>query len=504
MKIGTSKITENIDRACVENLGIPLIVLMENAALKVLKHLETDKYSSYIIVCGAGNNGRDGLAVARHLSVLDKRVEVFVVFNKSKNMSEGFCANYNILKNMGMTITEITNIEALQKLKASILESEVAVDALFGTGLNKEVQGLFKQIIEVVNEYSSFTVSVDVPSGMNGDTGSILGSCIKAHKTICFEFYKRGFLNYGSGDFTGEIIVESIGVPGNVIGQFHNDEFILEKSHVSSNLKLRSKQGHKGDYGRTLIIAGSEGFSGAAYLAAQSAVRTGSGLVTLCCSSKIQEILSCKLSEAMTASYENREKLLRLLNISNSVAIGPGLGNNESTLELLELVLEQAKGSIIIDADGLNVLSTNLQLLKKAKSQVIITPHPGEMSRLTGFPVQQINSSRIDLSKSFAQEHNIIVLLKGYQTVITDGSKVYINPTGNSAMSTGGMGDCLTGIIASLASQGIPALEAAACGAYIHGHAGDKLSKDMYSINAGQVIEEIPYIMKKLLVERRS
>lgn len=498
MRVGTSKISGDIDKACVEKLGMPLIVLMENAALKVLKHLETDKYSSYVIVCGTGNNGGDGLAVARHLSVSGKRVEVFIVANESRSMSDCFRINYNILKNMSLAINELSSAEALQKLKTSISDAEVTIDAIFGTGLNKEVQGLYKETIAIVNQCSSFTVSVDIPSGMNGDSGSILGSSIKAHKTICFEFYKRGFLSYGSEEFTGEVIVESIGVPINIIEEFHKDEFIFERSDVISHLKPRSKHAHKGTYGRTLIIAGSEGFSGAAYLAAQSAVRTGSGLVTLCCSSKLQDILSSKLSEAMTTSYENKEKLLKLLSVSNSVAIGPGLGNNESTLELLELVLENAKGTIVIDADGLNVLSGKLQLLEKAKGPVIITPHPGEMSRLTGLPVKEINLSRVELSKNFALKHNITVLLKGYQTVITDGKKVYINPTGNSAMASGGMGDCLTGIIASLASQGIPPLEAAACGAYIHGFTGDRLSKEMYCVNAGHIIEKIPYIMKEL------
>lgn len=499
MRIGTSKISRDIDSSCVEKLGIPLIVLMENAALKVLKHLETDKYSNYVIVCGYGNNGGDGLAVARHLYALGKKVEVFVVFIESRNMSECFRTNFDILKNIGVSVDEITDFKDLEKLRSSMLKSQVTVDALFGTGLNKEVQGLFKDSIMAINECSSFTVSIDIPSGMNGDTGNILGCSVKANKTICFEFYKRGFLNYGSEEFTGEIIVESIGVPKNIIEQFHNDEFITDKSDVTESIKPRKKQGHKGDYGRTLIIAGSEGFSGAAYMSTQAAIRTGSGLVTLCCSSKIQDILSCKLSEAMTVSFENKDELLRLLSISNSVAIGPGLGNNKTTLKLLEFVLDQANGTVIIDADGLNVLSGNLQLLQKSRVPVIITPHPGEMSRLTGLPIQAINFSRVDISKSFALENNVIVLLKGYQTVITDGSKVYVNPTGNSSMASGGMGDCLTGIIASLASQGIPPIEAAACGAYIHGYAGDTLSKNIYSVNAGHVIEEIPYIMKEII-----
>lgn len=502
MKIGTSKISSDVDRACVEKLGIPLIVLMENAALKVIKHLETDKYSSYVLICGTGNNGGDGLAAARHLYVLGKKVEVFLVMNSSSKLSQCCEANYNILKNMGVAITKITEESALAKLKSSLLKAEVTVDAIFGTGLNREVEGIYKKTIDAINQCSKYTLSIDIPSGMNGDSGKILGCCIKANRTVCFEFYKRGFLNYNSKDLTSEIIVESIGMPESILKEFHNNEFILEKAYVTNSFKPRSKYGHKGNYGRTLIIAGSEGFSGAAYLATEAAVKSGSGLVTLCCSSSLQHILSSKLEEAMTCSYENTERLMELINTSNGIAIGPGLGNNKTTLELLDLVIENAHCPLIIDADGLNVLSENLNLLKKAKSPIIITPHPGEMSRLTGLTVGQISSSRVDIAKKFALDHNIIVLLKGYETVITDGHKAYINPTGNSSMASGGMGDCLTGIITSFVSQGLSPLDAAACGAYIHGYAGDRLSRDRYCVNAGAVIEEIPYAMKEMLLEK--
>lgn len=501
MRIGTSKNSSDVDRACEEKLGIPLIVLMENAALKVIKHLDTDKYSSYTLVCGTGNNGGDGLAAARHLYALGKKVEVFMVAKDGSTMSQCCQTNYDILKNMGVPIAKITQNEDINKLKGSLLQSEVAVDGIFGTGLNREVEGIFKKAIEAINECSNYTVSIDIPSGMNGDSGKILGCCVKANKTVCFEFYKRGFLHYNSEVFTGDIQVESIGIPEDILKEFHSNEFMLEKSYIASNIKPRRKYGHKGDYGRVLIIAGSEGFSGAAYLATQAAVKSGAGLVTLCCNSRLQDILSSKLSEAMTSSYENKERLLDLINASDSIAIGPGLGNNEATLELLALVIEAAKCPIIIDADGLNVLSQDLSLLKKAKNTVIITPHPGEMSRLTGLSVIEINAARLDIAKKFAQDHNIVVLLKGYETVITDGYKLYVNPTGNSAMASGGMGDCLTGIITSLVAQGLSPLEAAASGAYIHGYAGDKLSRDRYCVNAGAVIEEIPYVMKEVICE---
>jgi len=328
MRIGTVKMSKDIDMACVNEIGIPLILLMENAALKVVKHLETDKYTNYTILCGPGNNGGDGLAIARHLCVLGKKVDVFVVFNELRNGSECFNINYDILRNMGVPINELKSENDLEKFKTSVVTAEVIVDALLGTGLNKEVEGIFKEVISIVNELSSYTVSVDIPSGMNGDTGKILGGCIKADKTVSFELYKRGFLRYGSEEYAGKIVVESIGIPDKIIEKYHNDEFILEKSDVLKYLKPRNKYSHKGNYGRTLIIAGTKGYSGAAYLATQAAVRTGSGLVTLCCSKEIQDTLSNKLAEGMTCNFEEKERLFQLLNISNSIAIGPGLGNN--------------------------------------------------------------------------------------------------------------------------------------------------------------------------------
>jgi ADP-dependent NAD(P)H-hydrate dehydratase / NAD(P)H-hydrate epimerase len=498
VRIGTAKTIEAVDRACVETLGIPLIVLMENAALKVLKHMETEANKKYLIVCGTGNNGGDGLALARHLIVLNKKVEVFIV-KSGANMSSCCESNYNILVKMGAKPRTISSPEDIQKLREESAKTEIIVDALFGTGLNREVKGLYRDVINAINESESKIISIDIPSGLQSDTGNVLGASVKAHRTVCFEFYKRGFLNYKSSPYTGEIVVESIGVPHQIIEAHHNQEFLVEKTDVLKHIKKRDKLGHKGTYGRVLIAAGSPGFSGAAYLAAEACVRSGSGLVTLATHEDIQSVLSCKLAEAMTMSYSSEEAFLGILKNCSAAAIGPGMGNNVATLKIVRKLIEGAECPLIIDADGINVLSRNLEILSARKNDIILTPHPGEMSRLTGMSIEYITENRVDVAKGFAAEHGVIVLLKGYETVITDGTSVYINPTGSSAMASGGMGDSLTGIIASLAAQGLKPIAAAFCGAYIHGYSGDMLSEEMYSVNAGKLIENIPIVMKEIV-----
>lgn len=486
-----------IDKYCIETLKIPGIVLMENAALKVLKNLDLENNNSFAVICGKGNNGGDGFAIARHLQALDKKIEVFLIGPK-EGMSEDCNINYTILKNMGVTISKIDNLEDIHELRDSVARCEVTIDAVFGTGLSKNVDGIYDTVISIINENSMNTVAIDVPSGFNSDTGKVKGNCVKAHKTITFQLYKKGFLNYESDRYTGEIVVEAIGIPDYVIDKFHNNEFIVDRKIVKSKLHIRDKYSHKGDYGRILIVAGSKGFTGAAYIASEGAVRSGAGLVTLCCTEEIQSVLSSKLVEAMTVSFNDKARLKEAAAKSDCIAIGPGMGNNEETFEDVKYILENASCPVVIDADGINVLKDNLLLLKNRKNGVVLTPHLGEMSRITGLSIEYIKENRIEVSEKFAKEFGVIVILKGYNTIITDGIITMINPTGSSSMASGGMGDCLTGIIVSFIGQGYKPFEAAYLAAYVHGYAGDKLSKDMFCVNASHVLERIPYVIKEL------
>lgn len=497
MKIGTAEVIRQIDRYCIEKLGIPSIVLMENAALKVVKNLDTKDDKTYTVVCGTGNNGGDGFAVARHLYSLGKEVEIFIITESEIKMSVDCKINYEILKNMGVKVGVIRNMEDVTDLRDSLTRNNITIDAIFGTGLHRKIDGIYDLVISIINENSEYIVSIDVPSGFNSNTGEILGNCIKANRTISFQLYKEGFLNYGTDKFTGEIIIEDIGIPDSAVDKFHQKYYMMDKNMIVNRIGKRDKYSHKGDYGRILILAGSDGFTGAAYISTMGAVRSGAGLVTLCCGKNIQDILSNKLVEAMTINDEQKDKLIELILKSDAIAIGPGMGNNNRTLELLRLVIHNATCPVIIDADGINVLKNDIDLLKKKKKDIIITPHVGEMATLTGLSVDYIVQNRIQVAKSFAKEYEIIVLLKGYNTIITDGENILINPTGNSSMASGGMGDCLTGMVSSLVGQGYLPISAACIATFIHGYCGDILSKDMFCVNASHLLEQIPYTIKK-------
>lgn len=497
MKVATGSMMREIDKYLIETLKVPGIVLMENAALKVVKNIEIEEIDSCVVVCGKGNNGGDGFAIARHLYVRNKKVEVFLV-GTEEGMSDDCRTNYVVLKNMGIKINKINNVEDVSELRDSVTRCDLTIDAIFGTGLGKNVEGIYDLSISIINENSRFILSIDVPSGFNSDTGKVMGNCVIASKTITFQLYKKGFLSYGSDKYTGEIIVEEIGIPQFVIDKFHNHEFITDRAMIRDKLKVRDKYSHKGNYGRVLIIAGSKGYSGAAYIAAEGAVRSGAGLVTLCCSEDTQNVLSSKLVEAMTVLFNDSDKLKDIIEKSNSIAIGPGMGNNGDTYDVVKYALENANCPVVIDADGINVLKDNLSLIKNRNNKLILTPHLGEMSRITGLSIDYIQQNRIEVSKNFAKEYGVILILKGYNTIITDGDITAINPTGSSSMASGGMGDCLTGIITSFVGQGYNPMEAACLAVYIHGYAGDRLSEDMFCVNASHVLESMPYVIKEL------
>ena len=496
MKIGNSDLIRNIDNYCINNLKVPSIILMENAALKVNKNIDFEKFKSFTIVCGTGNNGGDGLAVARHIFSMNMKVDIFIIGNHS--MSKDCKTNYNILKNMGINIKHIIKSEDIINLREALSENSMTIDAIFGIGLSRKIEGIYDEVIKIINEKSTYTLSIDIPSGMKCDSFGILGNSIEADKTVSFEVYKKGFLDYESEKYTGDIIIEKIGIPDYVVNKFHNKEYMTEINDIKSIIKKRNKYSHKGDFGRVTIIAGSEKFTGAAYISTMAAVRTGSGLVTLCTKKSVVDILKTKLIEAMSMSYEDNTFEAVILN-SDSIAMGPGMGNDEFTFKQVRSILSKEGCPVVLDADALNVLKDNLELLKNSNRKIVITPHMGEMSRITGINIKELVENRIDIAVNFAKEYNVVVLLKGYNTIITDGREVYINSTGSSKMASGGMGDALTGIITSFIGQGYEVLKATILGAYIHGYCGDILSKDMFCVNASHIIEKLPYIVEDLI-----
>lgn len=478
-----------MDKIAIESINIPSSILMENAAIQVTNQIES-KGTSFLIICGKGNNGGDGLAIARHLIIKEKKVKIYII-NKDDNFTDDFKLNLDILKNLTSDIFIIKKDEDINKeFIWNLQKYDVVVDGMFGVGLNKNLEGIFKKSIEAINKNANFIISIDIPSGLDADSGEIRGTTIKANITYSFEVIKRGFLNYKSLEYVGEVKVLPIGIPKQVKEEISDNIYILGSDEYKDILPKRCIYGHKGIYGRALIIAGSVGLSGAAFITTECTVRAGAGLTTLVCPKEIQNTLSSKLIEAMTMNLEDSRVRITIKN-ADSIAFGPGIGVNEESEKILKMIVEESSCPIIIDADGIKVLAKHKELIENLRGRCIITPHPGEMAEFLDKTIEYVESNRINITIEIAKKYGIIVLLKGYNTIISDGEKTYINLTGNSKMASGGMGDALTGIINALIAQGVSVKNSGILAAYIHGKIADKLSKDLFVVNARDIIENI-------------
>lgn len=494
MEVVSIEKAKRMDKETIDKIGIPSIVLMENAAENIFRNI-VHKGNSFLFFCGVGNNGGDGLAVARKLFLDKKNIKVYIVGDLKKGTKE-FLINYNILNNLGIEIINIDKIT--QDIIKNIKEADLIVDSIMGVGLNRNIQGIVYQLIDEINKNAKYIVSIDNPTGLNADTGKAMGIAIKSSLTFVIEVLKKGYFNLGAKEYLGEINLVNIGIPERV--KEKNSESI-RIIHEQSYKKLIPKRGiydHKGSYGKTVILAGSRGMTGAAYITTEAAVKTGAGLVSLVVEKDIQPILSSKLIEAMTVNYEEEEKISKLINEANVIICGPGLGKKDINKSMLYRFINNSRCPIVLDADALNIISEDKEILKKLEYRSVITPHVGEMARLINRKISYINDNRIDVCREYAK-NNIVTLLKGYNTVISNGDDVIINNVGNSKMASGGMGDCLTGIIGSLISQGISIYESAVLGAYIHGSIGDMISKSRYVVTAEDVISEISKFMESML-----
>lgn len=487
-----------IDQKAIEIIGIPSIILMENAANEVFSRIK-DLAQSFTVVCGSGNNGGDGLVIGRKLVLAQKEVH-FIIVSPRENYSNEFNINYNIIDNMNCKISFIKDIKDIHKLKEVINSNEIIVDCIFGIGINKELNEFYKEAIEVINESKKDIIAIDVPSGLDCNTGNPMGGAIKAKTTYTFEVVKLGFMNYSSFKYLGNLEVVPIGIPNEVKDSINEGMIILEDDYYREIIRKREIYGHKGDYGRAIIFAGSNGFTGAAYLATKACLKTGAGLTTLVTPKEIQNILSGMLIEAMTSNFNEKEKVDKLISTANAIAYGPGLQSSKEYEDFLLYVSKNSNCHLVIDAEGINILSRRPEILDTLKGRMILTPHPGEMARLINKSISEVESDRINIAREYAKKYESIVLLKGYNTVITDGENVYINTTGNSKMASGGSGDCLTGMIVSLLAQKHSPLESALIGAYVHGKAGELSGKSKYSITASEIIENISTIIHDIIM----
>jgi hydroxyethylthiazole kinase-like uncharacterized protein yjeF len=515
MILVTAAEMQEMDRLTIESHGISGLELMESAG-KGAARMVLDQFADHLkagvgIICGKGNNGGDGFVIARYLA--DQRVRVTVyLLAKASTVKGDAAVNLKRLEPLNIPIVEIPDEEAFPKNISGLNRHGLLIDAILGTGLSANVRGFFKTVIDYVNQNSAPVFAVDIPSGLNSDTGRPCGTCIHAQATATFALPKIGHFSYPGAEYTGRLKIIDIGIPGAVVEAVRPKQYLLTAERIRSRLQPRPADTHKGRTGHLLVIAGSVGKTGAAALTAGSAMRAGAGLVTLSIAESLHPIAETLVLEVMTAPLtESRYGVLgdaavddikKLAAGKTCLAVGPGIGQAAETRSLIQKMITQIEIPMVIDADGLNNLMGQTRLLKNLKAPAVLTPHPGEMARLIDATPAEVQQNRLKCARDFAKNFNVHVVLKGAATVIAhpDG-KAYINPTGNSGMASGGMGDVLTGVLAGFITQGFSPEAAAHAAVYLHGAAADTLAKTIgpFGYLAGEVMNAIPGEIKKLI-----
>lgn len=492
--IVNSKEMKSCDQGIIEHYGVPSLVLMERAALSVVEEIKrrTTKEKSVLIVCGSGNNGGDGIAIGRLLYL--EGYKVCIVFaGKETSASEETKTQLTIARQYQVPITTAIPDAAY----------DVVVDSLFGIGLCREIEGQYYDLISHMNAMTGLKVAVDISSGINGDTGAVMGIAFRADVTVTFAFAKIGHLLFPGADHTGELLVKEIGIDA------HGFLGSMPKVHVATKEDLmsipkRPNDSNKGTFGKVLVIAGTVNMAGAACFSAKAAYRTGAGLVRVFTHQANRTIVQSLVPEAILTTYEESseselKKILECIDWASVIVIGPGLGQSQYACLLVETVLKNASVPCIVDADALNLIAKHHMDLNQCHS-LIVTPHIGEMSRLSKQSIQEIKADPILTASTYAMEQGTVTVLKDARTVIAlpDG-EVYINISGNSGMSTGGSGDVLTGIIAGLLCQGVDCAKAAYFGVLVHGLAGDAIAKHVgqRSLMASDIIDGLPLVLNE-------
>jgi NAD(P)H-hydrate epimerase len=494
MKVLTSEQMRAADEHAIKVLKIPSITLMENAATKVT-NIIVQRYPqarSVIAVCGKGNNGGDGLAVARLLGEKGWKPTAVLV-DPAAALAPDAAENWNRASKAGVNCLQNLSIE---NLSSYLRENEIVVDSLFGTGLSKPLTGKYAEVIQKINESGKEIVAVDVPSGLSSDSGEMQGPAIHASTTVALAAFKFCHLMAPGSDLCGETYVVDIGIPTDA------GTTVLRAKDIRKLLPSRKPESHKGAYGHAVIVAGSTGKSGAAYLSAKSALRCGAGLVTAVSPANVQRIVATMGPEIMTQltsghadffSTEGVRDLLNFLKDKSSAAVGPGIGTADPTVQFFQSLIPKLECPLVIDADGLNVLANDKQLIRKRKPlSTVLTPHPGEIARLMNTKTETVQKDRIGMAKSLAAETASIVVLKGYRTVIADPEgQTWINITGAPALASAGTGDVLTGIITGFLAQKLSPLEAALAGVFAHGLTGNLFEQQFpnQALNALDILD---------------
>ncbi|MEW6381547.1 MAG: NAD(P)H-hydrate dehydratase [bacterium] len=514
MKVVTAQQMQALDRYTIEEIGIPGAVLMENAGRQAVAKMEECFPGLHQlrvnVVCGKGNNGGDGLVIGRCLSALGVRVHIFLLA-RVESLSGDAGTNARIARNLDLPLTEILSAEDFANQRGAMTRADILVDAIFGTGLTPPVRGLAAEVIKALNTSGKPIVCVDLPSGLSADASLPQGPHISGTLTVTFALPKLAHLLPPACQSVGQLEIVDIGIPEKAIVRENIQVELIEPGYVRQCWPHRLPDSHKGTYGHLLVLAGSSGKTGAAYLTSQAAARTGAGLVTLGIPESLNPIMEVKLTEVMTLPLPETEAktfsaraistLEEMLPRMSALAIGPGIGVHPEALELISWIIRTAQIPLVLDADGINVLAGQAHLLKEARQPVILTPHPKELSRLLSIELSQVLADRLTAVRRAAAEFNSYCALKGFRTLIADPEgNVLINPTGNPGMATGGTGDVLTGIIGGLLAQKLPEIQALAAGVYLHGFAGDLVreQKGECGLLAQDLIDCLPVAIERL------
>lgn len=513
MRLVTASQMQDMDKQTIESFGIPGLVLMENAGRGAVDFfMETfapEPGDRVAVFAGRGNNGGDGFVMARYLIEKQIPTTLFLLADQSRVAGDAK-VNMDLFdtlsrKNPLGSIVEITDHKMLADCRASILHHHFFIDAIFGTGLNSDVRGFYKEVIDMINAVDRPVFSVDIPSGLHSDTGSPLGTAVKADATATFAFAKIGHILFPGNHYSGDLKIIDIGIPEFVAKEKEIRLSVIRKQEIAQLFPPRSFDSHKGRYGHLLVVAGSPGKTGAAALCANAAMRCGTGLVTLGVAKGLNKRMEPMVIEPMTVGLKEKQKgilteesarqIIDLSNDKQALALGPGIGTDPGTQKLVHRLITEIDIPMVIDADGLNCLVPDLSVLQHKKGPVVLTPHPGEMARLCGQSASDVQSDRLSVASEFAQKYDVILVLKGAQTIVSlPTGRSFLCPTGNPGMASGGMGDVLTGMIAGFAAQGMALDQASLTGVFLHGLCADLLADQTgaFGFLASDMLTQIP------------
>lgn len=513
MKLVTAEQMRSIDRETIDNQGIPGDQLMENAGRGIAERLQSllidaSSGDAVAIFCGKGNNGGDGFVVGRYLYQAGAKVSIYFL-GPLDNLSKDTRLNFDRAAGVGVDLIELNSIDDLP----AKLETDCIIDAIFGTGFTGAMRSLTAELIDYINLQPERTIAIDLPSGVNADSGQVEGVAVQANHTFTLALPKYGLYVTPGREMAGAVMTVPIGIPEVVVDSLGLKVDLITPEQVVALIPRRKPDGHKGDFGKLFVLAGSTGMTGAAAMTAKSAFRSGCGTVKIGCPHTALPLIAMSILEATTwplpdvakkgaLSLRALGEVRKLATQHDAVAVGPGIGTHHETSELIRRFIVDRDQPMVIDADGLNALVGHADILTQIKVPPVLTPHPGEFCRLSGLDsIPDSIHERIQIAQQFASKHQVILVLKGSPTIVADlKGDCFLNPTGNSGMATGGSGDVLTGVIGSFLAQGVKPLDAALIGVFVHGLAGDLAADQLTqrSVIAGDLIDFLCEVFETL------